>query len=153
MSKRPPRQPEPTPATRRGDPEVVAKRRAARLFNDVVLGRRPGASDGRTERRRRRLLEELSSGTSRAGRALTPIDVLTRVQQLLELGAPLAEIRRACPPPASPPPTPELVERLRLLQEAYGFTPEVYTFIGLRGATLRKAGIAQVRAPGRRGAA
>lgn len=151
MSKRPPSQP--VSSTRRGAPEVVAKRRAARLFNDVLLGRRPAANDGRTERKRRRLLDELASGTSRSGRALTPIDVLTRVQELLELGAALAEIRRACPPPAAPQVTPELVERLRLLQEAYGFMPEVYAFIGLRGATLRKAGIAQSRTPGRRGAA
>ena len=130
---------------RRGSPEVVAKRRAARLFNDVVLGRKPAAGDGRTERKRRRLLEELSAGATRSGRALTPIDVLTRVQTLLELGEPLAALRRALPAPAPLEPTPELVEGLRRLQEAYGFAPAVYAFVGLRGATLRKAGIAGER--------
>ena len=52
---------------RRGSPEVIAKRRAARLFNDIVLGRKAGAEDGRTERRKRRMLEELAArniGTS-----------------------------------------------------------------------------------------
>ena len=140
---------------RRGSPEVVAKRRAARLFNDVVLGRKPTASDGRVERRRRRMLEELTAGATRSGRALTPIDVLTRVQALLDLGETIASIRRAVPPPEPFAPTPELVDGLRRLQEAYGFLPEVYAFIGLRGATLRKAGIKGADKPGatRRGAA
>ena len=140
--------------SRRGNPEVVEKRRAARLFNDMVLGRKPSASDGRIERRRRRLLEELSAGTTRAGRALTPIDVLTRVQALLDLGEPLSAIRRAVPVPEPVTVTPELVDRLRRLQLAYGFMPEVYGFIGLGGTTLRKAGIkAADKGPGRRGAA
>jgi hypothetical protein len=138
--------------SRRGSPEVVAKRRAARQFNDVVLGRKPGLGDGRTERRRRRMLEELSAGATRSGRELTPIEVLTRVQALLELGESLASIRRACPAPRTLEPTPELVDGLRRLQQAYGFTPEVYAFVGLRGATLRKAGIKAAGAT-RRGAA
>src|SRR5690348_3780402 len=66
---------------RRASADAVEKRRAARRFNDLLLGGdRPG--DGRTERRRRRLLEELAEGVAHRGRrALKPIDVLSRVEE------------------------------------------------------------------------
>jgi len=127
---------------RRGSPEVVEKRRAARAFNDLLLGRRPGAGDGRTERRRRRLLEELAAGKARGGgKDLTPIDVLSRVQALIELGESIASIRRACPAPPAVDPTPALIENVRRLHRAYGFPLEAYRFVGLGEALLRQAGI------------
>lgn len=136
---------EPSP-TRRGSPDVVEKRRAARAFNDLLLGRRPSADDGRTARRRRRLLEELAAGKARGGkRELTPVDVLSRVQELLELGEPLAQLRETCP--ARPPvaSSPEIVDGLRRIHAAYGFRPEVYAFVGVGPALLREAGLVGAR--------
>ncbi len=148
--------------SRRASPEVIEKRRAARAFNEALLGGGAGAAlvDGRTERRRRRLLEELSQGTSRGGkRELKPIEVLSRVQELLELGEPLASIRKACPKPRPVEATPEIVEGIRRIHEAYTFPPEAYHFVGLDTATLRKAGViepkrnaARKAVPGRAGA-
>jgi hypothetical protein len=121
----------------------VEKRRAARLFNKVLLGEgKEGAPDGRTERRRRRLLDELARGAARGGkRELKPIDVLARVEELLALGEPLAGIRKACPPPRPVEATPEIVEGVRRIHLAYGFPAEVYAFVGLSEDALRRAGV------------
>jgi hypothetical protein len=139
---------EPRPAVqkapnRRASPEAVEKRRAARLFNKVLLGDAPGsAPDGRTERRRRRLLEELAKGTARGGkRGLKPIDVLARVQELLALGEPLASIRKACPLPRRVEVTPEVLEGLRRIHQAYDFPAEAYAFVGIDAGALRRAGV------------
>ena len=127
---------------RRGSPDAVEKRRAARRFNELLLGGGGRAGDGRTERRRRRLLAELAEGVARRGkRALKPIDVLSRVEELLELGEPLASIRKAYPPPPPVEVTAELVEGLRHLHRAYGFSADVYRFVGLDAHALRKAGV------------
>jgi hypothetical protein len=128
---------------RRASPEAVEKRRAARLFNQALLGDAGGgAPDGRTERRRRRLLDELARGAARGGkRALKPIDVLSRVQELLSLGEPLASIRKACPRPRPVEATPEIVEGIRRIHRAYEFPIEAYAFVGLDAEALRRAGI------------
>jgi hypothetical protein len=127
---------------RRGSPDAVEKRRAARKFNELLLGGGSRSGDGRTERRRKRLLAELAEGTARRGkRALKPIDVLSRVEELLELGEPLASIRKACPPPPPVEVTAELIEGLRLLHHAYGFSADAYRFVGLDAQALRKAGV------------
>jgi hypothetical protein len=127
----------------RASPGAVEKRRAARRFNELLLGGGPRAGDGRTERRRKRLLKELADGAARAGKhKLKPIDVLLRIKELLELGEPLASIRKACPPPRALPITPDLVDGVRRLHRAYGFPPEAYRFVGLDDAVLRQAGIA-----------
>ena len=57
---------------RRGSPEAIEKRRAARVFNDVLGGRASGAHklDGRTEKRRQRLLKELEDGMARTAQWL-----------------------------------------------------------------------------------
>jgi hypothetical protein len=126
----------------RGSPEAVEKRRAARLFNKVLRGEPGGGGDGRTERRRRRLLAELAKGTARGGkRELKPIDVLTRVQELLALGEPLPSLEKACPPPRPIDATPEVLEGIRRIHKAYGFPVEVYAFVGIDGDTLRRAGV------------
>ena len=81
---------------RRGSPEAIEKRRAARLFNDILGGRGAGPHkrDGRTEKRRQRLMRELESGKVRGSRDLKPLDVLVRVHELMELGEPLRSIRK-----------------------------------------------------------
>src|SRR5579862_8479460 len=79
------------PQNRRGSPEAIEKRRVARLFNDILGGQGAGAHkrDGRTEKRRQRLLRELELGKARGSRELKPLDVLHRVHELLGLGEPL----------------------------------------------------------------
>lgn len=129
-------------ATGRASKQAIMKRRAARHFNDVLLGASTTALDGRTAKRRARILSELKAGASRAAkRPLKPIDVLLRVQSLIDLGEPLSSIRKAMGVVKSAPRTPELEERLRSLHQAYGFSPDVYVFVGIDEQTLRKAGI------------
>ena len=127
----------------RASVEAVEKRRAARHFNDVLLGgSRVSRLDGRTEKRRVRLLDELRVGAARSGgKDLKPIDVLLRVQALLELGETLASIRKAAKASRPVPISDQVVEGVRTLHRAYGFAPEAYQFVGIDDATLRKAGV------------
>jgi len=131
------------PQNRRGSPEAIEKRRAARMFNDVLGGRGAAANklDGRTEKRRQRLLRELENGTTRGSRELKPLDVLQRVQELLELGEPLSSIRKVSKvkkPMVAPDAIVGVVERLH---RAYGFRPEAYRFVGIGEDVLRSAGV------------
>jgi len=134
----------PKPQNKRGSPEAVEKRRVARMFNDVLGGAAASPRrDGRTEKRRQRLMKELEEGMARGKRELKPIDVLLRVQELLDLGEPLSQLRkvvkvRALPPEATAEGLMDVVARLH---EAYGFRPEVYRFVGLGDDVLAKAGI------------
>jgi len=130
---------------RRASPEAVAKRRAARTFNEVVLGPGARAPDGRTERRRRRLLEELSAGATRSGQELKPIEVLLRAQALLDLGETLASILGARTPRSPVPVTDALVDGVRKLHAAYSFAIELYPLVGVGEAALAAAGIAHAR--------
>jgi hypothetical protein len=131
------------PLNRRGSPEAIEKRRVARLFNDILGGRGAGAQkqDGRTEKRRQRLLRELEQGKVRGARELKPLDVLVRVHELLELGEPLrsirkvAKVRRAIVPPEA------MVEVVSRLHKAYGFRSECYRFVGVDDEVLRTAGV------------
>ena len=122
-------------------PEAVAKRRAARAFNEAVLGQGTRGPDGRTERRRRRLLQELADGRTSAGQELKPIDVLLHAKALLDLGETLAALLDARPAPAELPVTDELAERVRALHEAYALPVEVYRLVGVGDAALALAGI------------
>jgi len=136
-----------TPArqNRRGSPEAIEKRRAARAFNDVLGGRGASAKlDGRTEKRRQRLLHELETGKGRGAQELKPLDVLQHVQELLELGETIASIRKVAKAKRSSlelsqPDT--VVDVVGRLHRAYGFRPEVYRFVGIGDETLRSAGV------------
>ena len=129
---------------RRSSPDVVQKRRVARQFNDLLRGggTTTAALDGRTEKRRQRIVEELREGVARAtGASLKPIDVLTRVATLLELGMTAAAIRKVCKVPRKVQVTDEVVAGIKALHLAYGFPMEAYAFVGLDDDTLRKAGV------------
>jgi len=133
----------PKPQNRRGSPEAIEKRRVARLFNDILGGRGNGAHrrDGRTEKRRQRLMRELESGKVRGAHELKPLDVLQRVNELLSLGEPLSAIRKIAKvrkPTVSPESMVEVVSRLH---KAYGFRPECYRFVGVGDDLLRSAGV------------
>jgi hypothetical protein len=133
----------PKPQNRRGSPEAIEKRRAARLFNDVVGGRGAGrhSRDGRTEKRRQRMMRELESGKIRGSRELKPLDVLQRVHELLELGEPLRSIRKVTKVRRSAVSPEARVEVVGRLHKAYGFRPECYRFVGVGDDVLRSAGV------------
>lgn len=144
----------PKPPNRRGSPEAIEKRRVARLFNDILGGRGAGAHkrDGRTEKRRQRLMRELESGKSRGARELKPIDILQHVNELLSLGEPLSSIRKVTKVRKSAVPPESVVEVVTRLHKAYGFRPECYRFVGVGDDVLRSAGVLDADTP-RRGRA
>jgi len=139
----------PKPQNRRGSPEAIEKRRAGRLFNDVLGGRGSGPHkrDGRTEKRRQRMMRELESGKVRGSRELKPLDVLQRVHELLELGEPLRSIRKVAKVRKSAVPPESVVEVVGRLHKAYGFRPECYRFVGIGDDVLRSAGVLSADGP------
>ncbi len=131
------------PQNRRGSPEAIEKRRAARQFNDVLGGRGASAQklDGRTEKRRQRLLKELEDGKARGHRDLKPLDVLQRVQELMDLGETLSSIRKVAKVRKTNLAPESLLDIVHRLHEAYKFRPEAYRFVGIGDDILRGAGV------------
>ena len=131
------------PPNRRGSPEAIEKRRVARVFNDILGGRGASAHklDGRTEKRRQRLLKELEAGKARGSRELKPLDVLQRVQELMDLGEPLSSIRKVTKVRKSTLAPEAIVGVIERLHRAYSFRPEVYRFVGIPEEVLREAGV------------
>ena len=136
---------EPTrrPANRRGSPEAIEKRRVARVFNDILGGRGASAHklDGRTEKRRQRLLKELEAGKARGSRELKPLEVLQRVQELMDLGESLSSIRKVAKVRKNTVTPEAIVGVVEELHHAYSFRPEVYRFVGIGEEVLREAGV------------
>jgi len=128
---------------RRGSPEAIEKRKVARMFNDFLGGRRSAAHqlDGRTEKRRQRLLRELEAGQAHGARELKPLDVLQRVQELLDLGEPVSSIKKVRKVPKSIPPAKETVQLVERLHKAYAFRREAYRFVGISDEVLGSAGV------------
>ena len=139
------------PANRRGSPEAIEKRRVARLFNDVLGGRGSGAlrHDGRTEKRRQRLLRELETGKVRGARDMKPLDVLHRVNELMSLGEPVSAIRKIAKVHKVTIPPDSIVDLVSRLHQAYGFRPECYRFVGVGDDVLRGAGVLGADSPRR----
>lgn len=131
------------PPNRRGSPEAIEKRRVARVFNDILGGRGAAAHklDGRTEKRRQRLLKELEAGKARGSRELKPLDILQRVQELMDLGEPLSSIRKVTKVRKNAVPPEAIVGVVERLHRAYSFRPEVYRFVGIGEEVLREAGV------------
>lgn len=112
------------------------------MFNDVLgAGSSGGKLDGRTEKRRQRLLRELESGKTRGGRDLKPLDVLQHVQELLELGEPLSSIRKVAKVKKGTMPPEALLGVVGRLHKAYGFRLEAYRFVGIGEDVLVQAGV------------
>jgi hypothetical protein len=141
----------PKPPNRRGSPEAIEKRRVARLFNDILGGRGKGAHkhDGRTEKRRQRLMRELEAGKVRGSREMKPLDVLVRVHELMELDEPLSSIRKVTKVRRTTVPAESMVEVVGRLHKAYGFRPECYRFVGVGDEVLRSAGVVGADVPRR----
>jgi hypothetical protein len=141
-------------ASGRSSPEAIQKRRVARRLNDLLSGRAVTSSDdrdGRTEKRRQRLLSELAEGTKKGAKeSLKPIEILQRVNELLEIGEPMASIRKvARVRGAAALRSENAVEVLREVHAAYGFRPETYRFLGLPHEVLVAAKLADPNAPRR----
>lgn len=140
-----------SPPNRRGSPEAIRKRRVARVFNEILGGR--GAAlhklDGRTEKRRQRLLKELEAGQARGARELKPTEILQRVQELMDLGEPLASIRKVTKVRKSTVPPEAIVGVVAELHREYSFRPEVYRFVGIGEDVLREAGVLEDAKRGR----
>ena len=84
------------PPNRRGSPEAIEKRRVARFFNDVLGGRASSQQlDGRPRSAASACFKELETGKARGSRELKPLDVLLRVQELLDLGEGVARFARS----------------------------------------------------------
>ncbi len=115
----------------RGSKEAIEKRRAARQLNTLLTGgaRDPNKIDGRTEKRRRRLLRELKEG--RRGHALKPIDFVTHVNELMSLGETLASLKKKGVKPRKTEQTPEITQTAIWAQEAYSFRPDSWKMLGI----------------------
>ncbi len=127
---------------RRASPDAIEKRRAGRALNDLLTGRGPGRLDGRTEKRRLRLLEELKENKRRgSGEELKPLEVLSHAHELLELGETLVGLKRLCTARKPPAEREQLVEVVRRVHEAYAFRAEVWSLVGVGDEVLRAAGV------------
>lgn len=115
----------------RGSPEAVAKRRAARSLNTMFGSAGAGPTrDGRTEKRRQRLLTELQEG-ERNGRPLKALEVLVNTNELLELGETLSSIRKRGAKPLKAELSDEDMEIVHRTQQEYGFRPEAWKMLGV----------------------
>lgn len=118
----------------RGSKEAIEKRRVARQLNALLMGGSAPSKklDGRTEKRRARLIKELKQG--RRGRPLKPIDVVASVDELLDLGETLSSLRKQGVRPRKTELTDDVREVVDKTQKAYGFRSEAWRMLGLRVA-------------------
>ncbi len=117
-------------ATKRGSPEAIAKRKAARKLNDLFSrGGADAALDGRTLKRKQRLLDELAKGKS--GRPLTALEVLSHADQLLSLDESLTSLRKLVKALPAPARTEENKSLLAEAQQLYDFDPKAWKLLGV----------------------
>ncbi len=126
----------------RASAEAIEKRRVARQLNTLFGGgaSQPGKLDGRTEKRRQRLLKELKEG--RSGQPLKPIEIIAHAHELLEMGETLSTIRKngVKTSKLELDGSAEKVATVLRAQEAYGFRPEVWKLLGIELAELTAEG-------------
>jgi hypothetical protein len=122
------------------------------MFNDMLGGGPTGGKlDGRTEKRRQRLLKELEENQAHGQKDLKPLDILQRVQELLELGETVSAIKKARKIPKSIGGGASTVELIHRLHNAYAFKTECYRFVGITDEVLGEAGVLpSARKPRRR---
>jgi hypothetical protein len=115
----------------RGSPEAIAKRRTARQLNALLEGgtKEGPKLDGRTEKRRKRLIQELKDG--KRGEALKPVEAVSHANELLGLGESLASLKRQGVKPRKFETTPEVMEVVQATQAAYGYAEDAWKIIGI----------------------
>jgi hypothetical protein len=124
--------------TGRGSPETVAKRRTARFLNAILLGgdAKDGRLDGRTAKRKKRLIKELVARTSGKA-ALKPIDLLGHASELMKLGETFASLRKQGVKKAKFEITDEAMKLAKAAQAAYGFHPQAWRILGITLPTVK----------------
>jgi hypothetical protein len=134
-------------ATGRGSKEAIEKRRVARHLNTLLAGKtsRPKL-DGRTEKRRQRLITELKDG--KRGKPIKPIEVVQHVDELLKMGESLSSLKRAGVKPRRTTLNDEVAETVANAQKVYGFERESWRMLGLEVDESGK--VAERKRPGRR---
>lgn len=134
----------------RGSKEAIEKRRVARQLNALLTGGSASDKrlDGRTEKRRARLIKELKQG--RRGRPLKPIDVVASVNELLDLGETLSSLRKQGVRPRKTELTDDVREVVDKTQKAYGFRAEAWRMLGLQLAPDGSVTQGTARAPRKR---
>ena len=137
-------------ATGRGSKEAIEKRRVARRLNTLLAANtsRPKL-DGRTEKRRQRLLKELKDG--KRGKPIKPIEVVQHVDELLKMGESMASLRRAGVKPRRTSLNDEVAETVAVAQKSYQFEREAWRMLGLDVDESGK--VSEKKRPGRRSAA
>lgn len=91
--------------------------------------------DGRTLKRKKRLLRELKEGQN--GKPLKALDVLQHTNELLRLGESISSLRKLKPmTPAPPPMTDEVVATIRETQASYAFDPRAWKVLGVDPSIL-----------------
>ncbi|MBN1947557.1 MAG: hypothetical protein JW797_17950 [Bradymonadales bacterium] len=111
--------------------EAAKKRRIARQVN-TLLTSQPGGKkklDGRTEKRRRRLIEEIKGG--RGGVALKPMEKVAHADELIRLGETLSSLKAQGIKLERTQLTPEAEQAILQAQEAYGFHPKAWKLLGI----------------------
>ncbi|MCA9610070.1 MAG: hypothetical protein KC619_30950 [Myxococcales bacterium] len=116
---------------RRGAPDAIAKRRASRALNQLFEsgGTGPGL-DGRTLKRKKRLLDELKEG--RDGQPLKAVELLKHASDLLELGETLTSLRKLKPKlPSAPTLDADAASVIATAQTAYAFDERAWKLLGV----------------------
>jgi hypothetical protein len=115
----------------RGSAEAIEKRRVARQLNSLLTGGSKIRSkiDGRTEKRRQRLVQELVDG--KGGKPLKPNDAVDHTNELLSLGETMTSLKKQGVKPRRTPLTADVVETVERAQQAYSFNPEAWQILGI----------------------
>lgn len=119
-------------AVGRGSVEAVEKRRTARRLNALFSGKgkRDAKLDGRTEKRRKRLLKELKEG--KAGKPLKAIDMVSHANELLKLGETIASIRKNGVKTSKVELSDDVHDVIKRTQAAYDFNPRAWRILGYK---------------------
>jgi len=133
--------------TGRGSKEAIEKRRVARHLNTLLAGKtsRPKL-DGRTEKRRQRLLKELKDG--KRGKPIKPIEVVQHVDELLKMGESISSLKRAGIKPRRTALDDEIADTVANAQKVYGFARESWRMLGLEVDESGK--VTERKRPGRK---
>jgi len=115
----------------RGSAEAIEKRRAARAFNALLTSdAKKDRLDGRTEKRRQRLIKELKEG-KRGNKELKPVDFLQHVEDLLSIGESVSSLKKQGVKVRKLESTPEVMDSVERMQAAYDFRPETWKMFGI----------------------
>ena len=116
----------------RGSAQAIEKRRVARQLNAILNegGSPKPKLDGRTEKRRQRLIKELKQG--KGGKELKPHDVLQHTHELLEIGETIASLRKQGIKPRKVELSKDVLNVIKRHAQAFSFNPDAWRMLSLR---------------------